>query len=83
MNTKKHVNMDGEPKCFDGVTYTLMSCCDCGLTHLELRQIEKDHLTIRYYRDAYETIEERKRMSTNEIEWLIKKFRKELRRRKK
>ena len=80
----KHVLEDGETgQISEGNTFTMRSCCDCELTHLEWYHIEKNILTLRFYRDADATRKERRKMKTEDIKYLIGVLNKELRRRKK
>ena len=55
--------ISGEPWIIDDDCTTNHECCDCGLEHQMIVNVntEKKTVTLRFYRDGYATIENRKR----------------------
>lgn len=51
--------IDGEPWVLTDKDATSITCCDCGLEHFLLVNIKKNKVTLRHYRDAYETKQNR------------------------
>jgi len=58
-------------------------CCDCGLSHLVFFEVV-DKKTIKFtaYRDNWDTIRHRQKMSDEQLDGLIKELQAEKRRRK-
>lgn len=57
---KKEATMDGEPVTFYDHTPIRITCCDCGLTHLAIPEVNDQRVILRYFRDVYGTRKYRK-----------------------
>ena len=51
----------GEPWILKDKDATSITCCDCGLEHFLLVDIKGKKVTLRHYRDTYETKKNRKK----------------------
>jgi len=72
------------PYVVDPLTVHRENCCDCGLSHRIIYDVDKKGRMLRsVYRDDWHSREVRQVMPTDDIKWIIKVLRVELNRRKK
>ena len=73
-----------KPYVVDPLTVHRENCCDCGLSHRIIYDVDKKGRMLRsVYRDDWHSREVRQVMSIDDIKWIIKILRVELNRRKK
>jgi len=82
MDDKKFA-INGQPLDYDIDSFYWEICCDCRLSHYVTYSIEKNKVIKRVYRDDWYTQERRKKMSNDELNWLLGILQAEKRRRKK
>ena len=64
---------NGEPWVFKGKALkATLTCCDCGLNHLMFLENTGKKVEIKLYRDDWMTREKRKKMSDEDIDYIIK-----------
>jgi len=81
---KTYSVMNGEPQYYEFKKAYWFTCCDCGLSHMVVfEQKGKNKISYVVYRDDWETLKNRERMSNERLDWLIKTLQAEKRRRKK
>lgn len=62
----KH-RQNGEPVIPREIQIQTVTCCDCGLTHLVIYEVEGDYVTVTHYGDPYTTQKERERKSVKVV----------------
>jgi len=72
------------PYIVDPLTVHRENCCDCGLAHRIIYDVDKKGKILRsVYRDEHHSEEVRRAMPIGDIRWIIKLLQKELNRRSK
>jgi len=79
---KESVEAGMHPYIVAPMTVHRENCCDCGLSHRIIYDVDKKGRILRsIYRDDHHTGEVRRVMPTDDIKWIIKTLQAELKRR--